>query len=471
MQFGSIGFQVGRLDGDMSRKTECGRYPEYTAEVFSLDYEGRGVARIGGKTVFIKGALPSETVRCRVVKQKKQFDEAETVAVLKTAAERVVPECVHFDTCGGCVLQHVALDAQVAYKQRILEEQLLRIGKVQPEQILPPLYGKAWYYRDRGRLSVVLDKTGRLKLGFRAKNSHDVVDLVMCKILPEHVSSKLSALRHLLQTLTVEKQHVKYAEFSVCSDLSIFNLFLSDRPSEKASAAIRQFADEHLVDDGMDWQIWLQHPQQDAYPFYPKIRRRLAYRLPEFEVYMPYLPGDFTQINSEMNRVMVDRALGLLDVRPGERVADLFCGLGNFTLPIAKQGADAVGIEGSQTLVKRAKDNAVLNNCKDTTVFQTADLFETDEQIVASWGHFDKMLLDPPRSGAYEVVKSLHAPYLPSRIIYISCNPSTFARDASVLVKKGYGFKAAGVMNMFAQTAHVESVGLFELKNDDIKRC
>ena len=432
-------------------------------DVFSLDYEGRGVARFEGKTVFIKGALPTEQVRYRVLKAKKQFDEAELETVLQPSDERVVPRCGYFDTCGGCVLQHVQAQAQVAFKQRILEEQLERIGKVKPETILPPIYGMPWHYRDRARLSVGYDRQGRLSLGFQAKRSHDVVDVQSCLILPPHVSACLPMLKPLLQRWSDEKCRVRFVEFFNSEQLTVLNIAFHTRPSEAILASLQAWFEENLAGVPVQWQIWWQCGRKPAEAFYPKDVPSLSYRLPEFEVEMPYRPGDFTQINANLNALMVARAMKLLDIQPGERVADLFCGLGNFSLPMAKLGAEVVGIEGSESLVQRARENALINKCADKMSFTVADLFDTDEQVVAGWGRFDKMLLDPPRSGAYAVVNSLHTPYLPQKVVYISCNPSTFARDAAVLVGKGYVFKRAGVMNMFAQTAHIESIGVFEL--------
>lgn len=435
---------------------------EAGVEVFSLDYEGRGVARRNGKALFIKGALPSETVSCRITKSKKQFDEAEVAAVLRPSSERVRPECGYFDTCGGCALQHIEPAAQVAMKQRVLEEQLQRIGKVMPDQMLAPVYGEPWHYRDRARLRVGQDSDGLAVLGFQAKRSHDVVAIDNCKVLPRHVSVAIPAVTQLVQRLADAGAKVKFVEFYRCDAVTAINLIFKGRPSENHSHIMRAWFDAHLGGSEVQWQVWIQPEQQPAEAFYPQHLPDLAYELPEFGVTMPYRPGDFTQINARLNSLMVGRALCWLDIRSGERIADLFCGLGNFSLPMAKCGAFVTGIEGSDTLVARALDNASRNGCAQRIDFQTADLFDTDEATVASWGRFDKMLLDPPRSGAYAVVKSLHKPYLPKKIVYVSCNPATFARDAAVLVEKGYVFKAAGVMNMFAQTAHVESIGVFE---------
>lgn len=430
------------------------------AEISALDYEGRGVAKVGGKTVFIKGALPSERVGFRIVRQKKQFDEAETVAIFKVSDERTVPQCRYFERCGGCSLQHISPAAQVAFKQRMMEEQLERIGKVKPKQILPPIYGHVWHYRDRARFSVSLDKLCRLKLGFQAKKTNDVVDISSCMLLPKPVSDKLPAIRELLQDLAEEGSVARFAEFYRGSEITVLNIAFKSKLRQNEENRIRQWFDSELSDG---WQVWLQIEGGVSQPFYPKTDKTLKYTLPEFGIEMPFRPGDFTQINTDTNRLMVSRAVKMLDIRQGERIADLFCGLGNFSLPIAKSGADVVGIEGAENLVRRARQNARLNGCDRQTDFIAANLFDCTEKTVASWGRFDKMLIDPPRSGAYEVVKSLHTPYLPQKIVYVSCNPSTLARDAGVLVEKGYILSGAGIMNMFAQTSHTESVAVFDL--------
>lgn len=430
------------------------------AEISALDYEGRGVAKVGGKTVFIKGALPSERVGFRIVRQKKQFDEAEAVAIFKVSDERTVPQCRYFERCGGCSLQHISPAAQVAFKQRMMEEQLERIGKVRPQQILPPIYGHVWHYRDRARFSVSLDKLCRLKLGFQAKKTNDVVDISSCMLLPKPVSDKLPAIRGLLQDLAEEGSVARFAEFYRGSEITVLNIAFKSKLRQNEENRIRQWFDSELSDG---WQVWLQIEGGVSQPFYPKTDKTLKYTLPEFGIEMPFRPGDFTQINTDTNRLMVSRAVKMLDIRRGERIADLFCGLGNFSLPIAKSGADVVGIEGAENLVRRAQQNARLNGCDRQTDFIAANLFDCTEKTVASWGRFDKMLIDPPRSGAYEVVKSLHTPYLPQKIVYVSCNPSTLARDAGVLVEKGYILSGAGIMNMFAQTSHTESVAVFDL--------
>ncbi|WP_416192023.1 23S rRNA (uracil(1939)-C(5))-methyltransferase RlmD [Neisseria sp. CCUG12390] len=442
-------------------------------DIFSLDYEGRGVARDhSGKTVFIKGAMPSETVSFRVTQSKKQFDEADVEIVLKSSGERVLPKCCYFDTCGGCALQHIEPSAQVAFKQRVWEEQLMRIGKVFPQQILPPIYAVPWHYRDRARLSVEICSSGRVKLGFQAKRSRNVVDIASCMILPRHVSVQIPAVKTLLQALADSGVSVKFIEFYSDKKLTVVNLYFAERPSEKTKKQLKKWFDEVLLSSKtQSWQIWTQYGKEGAKEFYPESLPGLSYNLSEFGLTMPYRPGDFTQINADLNALMVARAIKLLDIRSGERIADLFCGLGNFSLPMAKCGAKVVGIEGAEHLVERARKNMYENDCGEQGYFFADDLFETDREKLASWGFFDKMLIDPPRSGAYAVVKSLHYPYLPKLIVYVSCNPATFARDAAVLVEKGYVFKSAGVINMFPQTAHIESIGVFEWQGNSIRHA
>lgn len=456
----TVGGLTGNMDLLIKMQTDNRQY-NGVADVFSLDYEGRGIARFNGKTLFIEGAISGERVQFEITRSKKQFDEARTVSIVRRSKNRIEPECRYFDTCGGCSVQHIDPTAQVAFKQRIMEEQLERIGKVRPERILPAIYGTPWHYRNRARLSIAKDAEGRLKIGFRGKKSHDVIDLDSCRLLPVQIAEKLPDIKSFLQSWT--DLDLLFIEFFNSEKLTVLNICSRKKPSSQKSRQLENWFDTILACEEKPWQIWLQTEKIPPRPFYPNNCRSLSYVLPEFGVKMPYRPGDFTQINADLNGLMVGRALKLLEIRKNERIADLFCGLGNFSIPMAKSGAEVVGIEGEDSLVRRARDNASENGCRDKISFLTADLFETDEETVTSWGKFDKMLLDPPRSGAYAVVKSLHAPYLPKRIVYVSCNPATLARDAEVLINKGYRLKSAGVMNMFAQTSHVESIGVFDL--------
>ncbi len=434
-----------------------------TATIESLDYEGHGVARVAGKTLFIDGALPGETVEYLSYRKKPHFENAEATRILTASDQRVAPRCPHFEACGGCSMQHFDALAQVAAKQRVLEDQLKRIGKVQAGTLLPPIYGPTWGYRHRARLSTKLvDKKGGLLLGFHEKRSPYVVNIRECAILPPHVSTLLPALQRLIAGWSIVDR-VPVIELAVGADVTVLVFRIMDPLSGQDAGQLRAFIDAHQTPD-YPLQAWLQTGNSSsARPFYPLAAPSLTYTLPEFGIEMPFLPTEFTQVNPGINQVMVARALRMLDPQPGERIADLFCGLGNFTLPIAKSGATVVGIEGSKALVARAIENAAHNGLSANTQFREANLFEVTPAGVAAWGRFDKMLIDPPRDGAHELVKSL-GKQRPGRIVYVSCNPATLARDANILVQQhGYILRSAGVINMFPHTGHVESIALFEL--------
>uniref|UniRef100_UPI00129B6718 methyltransferase domain-containing protein n=1 Tax=Eikenella corrodens TaxID=539 RepID=UPI00129B6718 len=370
---------------------------------------------------------------------------------------RIAPACPHYSQCGGCTLQHVHSNVQVAYKQRILEDQLQRLGKVRPQYLLPPIYGQAWSYRHRARLSAHHSQ-GRTILGFQSRSSHRIVDIQQCPILAPQLASRLSTPRALLQHPNRLHTPVRTIELHHSPAANSLTLHTEHLPK-----AARAHLIQHAQSLPANWHIWLQTPHQPAQPLLPD-SPQLSYSLPEYALTLPYRPGDFTQVNPAANALLVARAMQLLQPQSGERIADLFCGLGNFSLPIAAAGAQVIGIEGSPALTERASQNARLNHLAERARFHSADLFQTTEHTVAGWGYFDKILLDPPRSGAYALVQALHAPYLPRRIVYVSCNPATFARDAAVLVGKGYRFRNAGIVNMFPQTAHVETVGCFDLE-------
>lgn len=427
------------------------------AVIESLDQEGRGVTHVEGKTIFIEGALPGETVEYRSFKRKPSYEFAETVRVEKESFRRTTPACPHFGVCGGCSMQHVEFSTQVAVKQRILEDNLTHIGKVQPLQWLPPVQGPVWGYRGRARLSVRhVEKKGGVLVGFHEKRSSFIADMRECHVLPQRISRLIVPLRELVFKLSI-RDRLPQIELAVGDAVDVLVLRVMEPLSAADEALLRAFADTHRI------QFWLQTKGPDtAQPFYPENAPELAYRLPEFDIYMPFKPTEFTQVNSGVNQVMVRRALQLLDAQPHEKVLDLFCGLGNFTLPIARQAASVVGVEGHAGLVARAVENAGRNGISNAR-FETANLFEATPESIAALGEFDKWLIDPPRDGAVEVVKSLPDSGAPHRIVYVSCNPSTLARDAAVLTHtKGYTMRAAGILNMFPHTAHVESIALFE---------
>ncbi|MBM3343713.1 MAG: 23S rRNA (uracil(1939)-C(5))-methyltransferase RlmD [Betaproteobacteria bacterium] len=426
----------------------------YTIE--SLDQEGRGIARRDGKTIFIEGALTGEVVSASVYRKKPSFENARVERVLFESSQRVTPQCVNFGVCGGCSLQHLDARAQVAAKQRVLEDSLWHIGKVKAGQMLPPIHGPAWGYRRRARMSArYVEKKGGSLIGFHEKRSSFVADMRGCEVLPPHISKLLSPLRELVNQLSI-RERMPQIEVA-CGDAADVLVFrVLEPPSAADQALLKAFAKAHQV------RVYLQPKGPDtAHPLWPEAPADLYYALPEFDIKMPFFPTEFTQVNHAVNGVLVRRALSLLQPQAGERIADMFCGIGNFTLPIARSGAQVLGIEGSESLVKRAAQNAAYNGLARHTQYRVMNLFEIDAATFAALGRFDRMLIDPPRDGAAELVKALAA-VPPQRIVYVSCNPATLARDASILVhEEGYTLDAAGVINMFPHTAHVESIALF----------
>lgn len=438
-------------------------FEEPTACVESLDHEGRGVAHVDGKTIFIGGALPHEKVIYRSYRKKATFENADVVDVLRSSSARVTPACPHFGVCGGCSMQHIDAGAQVAMKQRVLEDDLKHIGKVRPEVVLSPIAGPAWHYRHRARMSArFVAKKGGVLVGFHEKRSSFVAEMQSCSIMPAHISDLIMPMRELVVGLSI-KQRMPQIEVAVGSQVSVLVLRNMDPITAEDEMLLQRFVDQYSTPQ-YPLQIWLQPKGPDTcYPLYPLDAPRLTYEIADFGIEMPYNPTEFTQVNPQINRVMVKRALRLLDPKPGEKIADMFCGIGNFTLPIARSGATVLGMEGSETLVRRAEENAVHNGLERQTEYRVANLFEVTADSLSALGHFDKMLIDPPRDGAIQLVKAINDDNAPRRIVYVSCNPATLARDAEVLVHvKGYTLKAAGIINMFPHTAHVESIAWFE---------
>lgn len=422
----------------------------------SLDQEGRGIAHADGKVIFIEGALTGEIVSYASYRKKPSFELAQMVQLYRAASIRVTPKCVHFGVCGGCSMQHLDARVQVAVKQRILEDSLARIGRVKPETILPAIYGQSWGYRERARISVkYVIKKGKMLVGFHERRSSFVADMQSCEILAPRIAALITPLAQLIEGLSI-RDKLPQIEVAVGEHVDALVLRVMAPPSSEDEAALRAFADLYQI------QFWLQSKGPETIvPFHPLDAPALSYSLPEFDIVMPFAPGEFTQVNSGLNRVMVSRALRLLNPQPDERVVDFFCGLGNFTLPIARSGARVLGVEGSDALIKRAAQNAMTNKLSDNTQFAAMNLFEMDEEKLAGLGKFDKWLIDPPRDGAMELVKSITPDIAPDLIVYVSCNPATLARDAAELVQRGYVLKSAGVMNMFPQTSHVESIAVF----------
>ena len=437
-------------------------------KVESLDLEAQGVAHnTEGKVVFIEGALPGELVQVQVTRRKNNWEQGEMAALRHESAQRVRPACPHFGTCGGCKMQHFHIGAQVATKQRALEDALWHLGKVQAGQLLRPIEGPAWGYRYRARLSVrFVTKKDKVLVGFHERKSGFVADMTSCAVLPPHVSALLVPLRDLVGALS-HRDRIPQIELAVGDDVTALVLRHMEPLTEPDLQRLRDFAAKHRV------QWWLQSKGPDTVCLLDEGGPQLAYALPGFGITMPFKPTDFTQVNPHINRVLVSRALRLLDARADERVIDWFCGLGNFTLPIATQAREVLGVEGSETLVQRSRENALLNRLDGKATFAARNLFELTPADVAAYGPADKWLVDPPREGAFALAQALadvHAePTLapgyvpPSRIVYVSCNPATLARDAGLLVHQaGYRCTAAGAVNMFPHTAHVESMAVFD---------
>jgi 23S rRNA (uracil1939-C5)-methyltransferase len=437
--------------------------PSTTVDVAALDQEGRGVARVEGKAVFVEGALPGERVTIATLKRKPTYEIARVEDVLRPSAVRIAPRCPHFGVCGGCSLQHLDGAAQVAAKQRTLEDALWHLARVRPAQLFAPVHGPDWGYRHRARLSVrFVAKKGGALVGFHERKSSYVADMTSCAILPPMVSALLPALRALVGSLSI-RDRLPQIELAVgdgtLAPACVLVLRILAPLSAADEIALAAFVDRHRV----HFYVQTGGPET-ATPFQPTTATaRLAYELPEFGLAFPYAPTEFTQVNPALNRVLVRRAIALLDPRPGERIVDFFCGLGNFTLPIARRGATVVGLEGSAALVRRADENAALNGLADRATFRTANLFAATPELIEALGPPDKALLDPPREGAVAVVRALGGDGSPRRVVYVSCSPATLARDAAVLVHEhGYALAGAGVVNMFPHTAHVESIALFE---------
>ncbi|OHC70110.1 MAG: 23S rRNA (uracil(1939)-C(5))-methyltransferase [Rhodocyclales bacterium GWA2_65_20] len=426
------------------------------ALIESLDNEGRGVAHVDGKAIFIEGALPGESVEYSSYRKKPSFEKALAVGILNASSQRVVPRCPHFGVCGGCSMQHMEAAAQTAAKQRVLEDALWHISRLKPETMFAPITGPAWGYRHRARLSVrLVAKKGGVLVGFHEKRSSYVAVMDSCEVLPPAVSALLPYLMELIGGLSIPDR-LPQIEVAVGDSQTVLVLRILQALTAADEACLREFADRHGV------VLYLQTGGPDtAALFHPADAPPLAYTLPDFDVTLRFRPTDFTQVNHGINRMLVRRALALLRPQPGERIADMFCGLGNFTLPIARSGAGVVGVEGSRQLVERARANAELNGLAQRCDFAVANLFEATAESVAALGRCDKMLIDPPREGAMELVKSL-GPAGPARIVYVSCSPATLARDAAVLVNHGYALRGAGIASMFPHTSHVESIALFE---------
>lgn len=429
------------------------------AEIVDLSHDGRGVAHLDGKAVFVVGALAGERVRLRLTRRQRRYDEAEVLEVLDASPDRVVARCAHFGLCGGCALQHLAPSAQIGIKQGILAEALERIGKVEPETWLSPLTAEHWGYRRKARLGVrYVAKKGRVLVGFRERGSSFIADLRRCEVLHPAVGERLTELAELIQALSI-RERVAQIEMAQGDGPVVLVLRVLDPPTPQDIDHLQAFATRTGL------HLYLQPGGIETVEPLPGQAMELTYRLPARNLTLAFEPHDFTQVNLELNRLMVERALQWLDPGPEDRVLDLFCGLGNFTLPIACRAAFVLGVEGDAGLVERARANARRNGFDDRRLcFECADLYCATSDRDWAWTRhaFDLALLDPPRSGALQVLDPLAATGI-RRLIYVSCYPGTLARDAGQLVgRHGFRLIAAGAMDMFPHTAHVESMAVFE---------
>ena len=430
--------------------------PPQVLEVVDLSHEGQGIAKMDGRAVFIDGALPGETVEVQLLQKRKGVQEARLVQVIAPSVERVEPKCLHYAMCGGCVQQHLDSSSQLAYKQSQLLENFARIAKVEVPQVLVPLQGDIWNYRRRARLGARwVPQKGRTLVGFRERNDNKLADIRSCQVLREPLSSLIDPLGQLLGRLTV-RDKVPQVEAAVADNITALVIRILEDLSEDDLHLLHAFRREHNV------QIYLQREGYDSItPLHPESAIALNYQLPQMGLKFEFLPNDFIQVNADLNQRMISKALELLSLTKEDQVLDLFCGLGNFSLPIAQQVSVVLGIEGEVSLVERARHNARLNNLNNIE-FMVANLFEEHKDSPFAKRKFNKVLLDPPRAGAREILPVI-AKCGAERIVYVSCHPGTLARDAGILVHEfGYSLKTAGVLDMFPHTAHVESIAVFE---------
>lgn len=434
-----------------------------TVTISSVDIEGKGIARIDGKTVFVEGALPEEVVEIEIYRQKPNFDLARLLNIVTPSLKRVTPECPNFGKCGGCSLQHIEFNTQVEYKQQVLIDNLKHIGRVSADNILEPVFGVPWNYRHRARLSsrYVRKKESAL-VGFREKGTSYVTEMSECLILPKFISDLIPSLRNLLSSLSI-REYIPQIEVAIGANVIVLVFRVMENLVMNDEELIKNFVNTHSTIIN-PIQIWLQPKGIDScYPFYPAEVPRLDYKINDFNLTMPYYPTEFTQVNPYINSQMIKMAIELLKPTDKDTVFDFFCGIGNFTLPIATMAGKVIGIEGNEQLVSRAISNAKHNRLEHKATYIATNLAKIDENWLESLGHADKWLIDPARDGAAILVQSINKKTAPSKIVYVSCNPATLARDADTLVNiHGYKLSHAGVINMFPHTSHIESIAVFD---------
>ena len=425
------------------------------AQIESLAHDGRGVTHVDDKVVFVHGALAGERLMFQYTRRTRKQDEGRAVEVLEPSADRVEPRCAHFGVCGGCSLQHMDPAAQIRSKQTVLLENLKRIGDVVPETVLEPLTGPLWGYRRKARLGVkYVPKKDKVLVGFRERGAPFVAELSRCDVLHPSVGERLESLGSLIYGMEA-RASIPQIEVAVGDNATS----LVFRHMEPLSDADRDKLVDYARREGL--QILLQPKGPETiHPLWPE-EQDLYYRLPDHDVAIHFKPNDFTQVNAEINQKMVNQALELLAPQEDERILDLFAGLGNFSLPLARHAREVVGIEGDQMMVARGRESAERNGIGNTAHY-ACDLFQPSGDEPWMRGGYDKVLLDPPRAGAIEVLPAV-AEMGPGRIVYVSCHPATLARDAGELVHRfGYRLTHAGVMDMFPHTSHVESIAVFE---------
>jgi 23S rRNA (uracil1939-C5)-methyltransferase len=442
----------------MDRRTRKTPLPEEPVQVrvTGFAHDGRGTAHCDGRVVFIEGALPGEEVSFVYTELKRDYGVGRVERVLAPASERVAPLCPHFGVCGGCSLQHLAPEAQVVRKQELLLEQFRRIGRVEPEGLFPPLYGPHWGYRGKARLGVrYVAKKGRVLVGFRERASAYVAEIDSCPVLHPRIGERLREIAELIEGLSI-RERLPQIEVAVGENSAALVFRVLEEPSEADRKRLCRFGEEQEFD------VYLQrHGPESVTLLFPDHPRELTYSLPEAGVELCFAPTEFTQVNSEINRRMVERVMEVLDPKPEDRLLDLYCGIGNFTLPMARRAGWVVGVEGSSEAIERARRNALRNRIYNVE-FHGADL--TRPEACGAWAgaEYDRVLLDPSRAGAQEILERV-LQWRARRIVYVSCNPATLARDAGILVHRhGYRLVRAGVMDMFPHTAHVESLAWFE---------
>ena len=425
----------------------------FEVQITGLSHDGRGLARPKGKTLFVEGALPGERVEVQRTQSKRNFDQAKALRIIESSAERVEPPCSHFGRCGGCQLQHLQPAAQIQAKQQQALDQLRRIGGTEPIQLLPPLDGPHWGYRRRARLGITRNQDGQLAVGFRQQASKQLCAIDNCAVLDERAQRLIDDLNPLLNRLE-QPQSISHLELAL-GDTQSALLLRHPKPLPVADIqALQQLAEQH------HFALYLQPAGRDSLVCAATPSPALSYTLLDGALKLQFEPQDFTQINADINQQLVELALELLQPQAGDRILDLFCGLGNFTLPLAYRGAEVVGVEAIDTMVQRGRQNAALNRL-ERVQFHAADLTQPVAKLPWYGSGFNKVLLDPPRAGAAEVIPAL-AKLHPERILYISCDPATLARDAGLLKQHGYRLKQWGVLNMFPHTSHLESIACFE---------